>query len=89
MTYGRTIVICTFRALNPDDLAVTEDKLDEFDESLEIEFDAEARKQAGDNGIANTQFNLSMLVCLAALSTATIVVTQVKQACKFFLAAKP
>jgi hypothetical protein len=89
MNYDRDIVISTFRALHPDDLDVTEADFEQLDESLQIEFDAEVRKQADANGISKSKFNLSRLVSYAALSTATTVATQVKQACKFFVEAQP
>jgi hypothetical protein len=89
MTYLRNLVICTYRAQHPDILDPSEERLEKFDESLRKKFDDEVRNQADTNSIAKTDFNLSMLVFFAAQSTATTVVTQVKHACKFFLAVAP
>lgn len=89
MTYLRNFVICTFRALHPDDLDVSDQDLEDFDKSLKIEFDAEVRKQADANGIAKTTFNLSMLVFLSAMSTAGTASRQAKEGRMFFNAVKP
>lgn len=89
MTYQRNLVICTYRAKHPDVLEPPEDRLVKLDESLRKKFGSEMRTQAAANGIATTDFNLSMLVFFADQSTATTVVTQVKHACKFFLAVAP
>ena len=89
MTYHRNMVLSTYRALHPDQLEVTEQRLETFDESLRKKFDEEMRKQAAANGIDTNKFNLSMLVFFSAQSTAAMVVTQVKHGCKFFLAVDP
>jgi hypothetical protein len=89
MTYHRNMVLSTYRALHPDKLEVTEQRLESFDESLRKKYDEEMRKQADDNGVAINKFNLSMLVFFSAQSTASTVVTQVKHGCKFFLSVDP
>jgi len=89
MTYLRNVVICTYRALHPDVLEVSEDRLEKFDESLRKTFDDEIRKQADDNSIAKTSFNLSMLMFFSSQSTAQAVTTQVRHGCKFFLSVSP
>ena len=89
MTYLRNLVICAYRAKHPDVLQPGADRLDALDQALKNKFDAEMRTQAAANGIATTTFNLSMLAFFADQSTATTVTTQVKHACKFFLAVAP
>ena len=89
MTYLRNIVICTFRALHPDDLVVPDDRLEEFDKSLRNTFDHEVRQQADDKGIDKSVFNLSMIVCFSALSTSEAVTSQVEDGCDFFVSVNP
>jgi hypothetical protein len=89
MTYLRNVVICTYRALHPDVLDISQDRLEKLDESLRNTYDDEMRKQANDNGIATTNFNLSMLMFFSAQSTAQAVTTQVRHGCKFFLSIGP
>jgi hypothetical protein len=89
VTYHRNMVICTYRALHPDKLELSDERIEQFDKTLKNKFDEELRKQADENGIDPNKFNLSMLVYFSALSTATMVVTQVKHGCKFFLSTQP
>lgn len=89
MNYLRNLVVCTYRALHPDNLELPEDRIEKFDETLRKKFDSEIRAQAAANQIDVNKFNLSMLVFFSAQSTATTVVTQVKHGCKFFLSVQP
>ncbi len=89
MTYHRNMVICTYRALHPDKLEVTDDRIEQFDETLRKKYDEEMRSQADDNGIDPNKFNLSMLVFFSACSRAKTVFTQVEHGCKFFLSIEP
>lgn len=85
MTYQRLMVVCTYRALHPDKLEVTEERLEAFDESLRKRFDEEMRSQASANGIEVNKANLSLLVFFSAQSTASAVETKVRHGCRFFL----
>jgi hypothetical protein len=88
-TYHRNMVAATFRALHPDTLEITEQKLEQFDGTLRNTFDDEMRKQAADAGIDTNKFNLSMLVFFSAQSTASLVKTRVRHGCRFFLSVNP
>lgn len=85
MTYERDLVIFTYRALHPDDLELSEEQIEDFDEALRKRFDAVVRDQAADNDIDTNQPNLSRLVFFSAVSTETAVASKVQEGCEFFL----
>lgn len=90
MHYDRNIVLCAFRALHPDPLEPTEDRLEKFDGELEKLLDADVRTQAAANGIDVTgSFNLSMLIFFSACSTAKRPETKARHGCTYFLAVNP
>jgi molecular chaperone DnaK (HSP70) len=89
MTYHRNMVAATFRALHPDTLEISEQELEEFDETLVDTFDEQMRAQARDFGIDPNKFNLSMLVFFSAQSTASLVKTRVRHGCRFFASVRP
>jgi hypothetical protein len=87
MTYERDMVICAYRALHPDDLALPENKIEEFDQTLNNRFDAEMRRQAQmpQNNISTSELHLSRLVFFSAMSTEATVEAQVEEGCEFYL----
>ncbi|HKO57114.1 MAG TPA: hypothetical protein VJ276_14650 [Thermoanaerobaculia bacterium] len=89
MHYQRNVIIAAFRAAHPDKLEVTEQGLDDFDDTLFQFYDQEVRTQAAERQIPIDDFNLSMLVYFATRSTAQMVKTRVKHACVFFLSVQP
>lgn len=89
MNYHRNTVIATYRAAHPDNLEIDEQTLERLDANLATIYDAEVRSQAAANGIPISIFSLSTLVFFADQSTAKLVATRVRHACRFFLSTQP
>ena len=89
MNYLRNIVLMALRAEHPEVLDPDAQELNDFDDELFAEYDAEITTQAANHGIGDTPFNRSMLVFFANCSTAGTAQARVDDACTYFDAVQP